>query len=164
MELSSNDLAKECLKYSYGIIYHILEVVLSSKDEHYLGIIIPLLYYFCEHKSVIDYMLSTYKQLEEKFKLLHSYCLEYLRSQEKELEGQANAGELARDYILSSDKLVLGFIPVMKYIERHELYKKRLLQGENEEKLIKWHLVADLIDTLGIGASTSKVLFIRVVL
>jgi hypothetical protein len=89
-EISNNDVAKECLKYSYGIIYHILEVLVKSKEEVYLIILSPLLYYWIEHKSVLEYMYSTHKHLKEKLCHYHSklrYLLELaLEDRKEELE------------------------------------------------------------------------------
>lgn len=72
LEISSDDLAKACLKYTYGLIYHILEMLMLNPhtNQDYLAIITPFLYYLNEHKSVAEYLFSTYKQLKDKFEAL----------------------------------------------------------------------------------------------
>jgi len=157
LELSSNDLAKECLKYSYGIVYHILEVLLSNNLESYLNVLAPLLYYLIEHKSVFDYMTSTYKQLRDKLVKLQTKLSELLEKKSKEINKTIpELKTLAENHLFANDKLLLGFIPVMKYMHKRTIWSNKLMQGE-EEQVARLCLIVNLMNSLGLGTTEAKV-------
>jgi hypothetical protein len=112
-ELSSSDLTKECIKYSYAIVFHILELISSSFDDNYISIILPFLYYCTEHRSVFDYMSSNYKLLKDKMTSLNSKSSEILSKhlQEQQLD-PTQLESLLESSLLTSDKLLLGFVPI----------------------------------------------------
>jgi hypothetical protein len=77
-ELSSSDLTKECVKYSYAIVFHLMELVNCCFEDNYISIVLPFLYYCLEHRSVFDYMVSNYKLLKDKMIGLNTKCAQVL--------------------------------------------------------------------------------------
>jgi len=89
-QITSDDLAKSCLKYSYALIFHIAELVYLMNDENYLSILTPAFYYLAEHKSVCEYLFTTYKQLKDKLYSLYKKLRDELaiKCAEKDLDEQ----------------------------------------------------------------------------
>ena len=131
--LASNDLAKECLKDSYGIIFHILELIISIPDENYLNALSPLLYYLVGHKSVADYLLSTYKQLKDKMLTLNKKLNSIYKKKCEEMDiTDEEVRTLLDEHSFTTDKLLFGFVPLTPYFVKEKTSHKRPLTQDKQ--------------------------------
>lgn len=148
--LASNDLAKETLKDSYGIIHQILDLLMTIYDDHYLSILSPLLYYFVEHRSVADYMLSTYKQLKEKFVSFNRKLNKVYKQKCEEMAiTDDEVEELLKENSFISDKLLFGFIPLMPYFAKQRTYYKKKPIPTEKQFIARVKDIMNMLDLLG---------------
>lgn len=148
-ELASDDLAKECLKYSYAILYHILELIITNFNENTINIIMPFFYYAIEHKSVIDYLLTTYKNLKDKLtKFNEKIKANFEIESEKLNKNRDELSKICEESLFSSDKILLGYIPIMKYVEKRKIYQKKLAD-ENVQFACKILTLEIILDNIG---------------
>ena len=156
-ELANNDLSKECLKYSYGIVYHILEVSINTQDENYMSILSPLFYYWIEHKSVLEYMYATHKHLKEKLILYHSKLkVKLAKRLEEKKDEMEKLNKIVDEFMLSNDKLLLGFVPLMPYMHKRSIWDKKLY-GEADQYDVKLVALMRLLTAVGCSSDQVKV-------
>jgi len=141
--LASNDLTKECSRISYGVIFHIVDLVIEVPDEQYLSALAPLLYYLVGHKYLSDYLLATYKQLKDKLYLLNKKLgAEYKKKCEELKMTDEEVKTLLDEHSFLSDKLNFGYVPLVPYFAKEKSYHKRPLAPEKQ-------YIARLKDTIG---------------
>lgn len=124
--LASNDLTKECSRISYGVIFHIVDLLINVPDEQYLNALAPLLYYLVGHKYLSDYLLSTYKQLKDKFYTLYRQKCEELNMTDEEVK------TLLDEHSFLSDKVNFGYVPLVPYFTKEKSCHKRPLAPEKQ--------------------------------
>lgn len=149
MQIDQDVLAKDTVKYTYGLIYHMLDLVMSDLCESYLELIAPFLVYLREFNNISDYMLNLYKQLKEKFIQLHSEVLKKetaLLEESKNDELDDEIENLVEESCPLMDKTLLGFAPFREFYEK--IKEKKLINVIKEKSLlvrlrsIRYHLEA----------------------
>ena len=107
--------------------------MLANNDENYLNAISPLLYYLIEHKSIVDYLFATYKQLKDKFILLNKKLTHFYdkKCQEQQITDEEIV-DLINDHAFTNDKLLFGFIPLMPYFTKQKTSHKRFIPAEKQ--------------------------------
>lgn len=156
-ELSGSDLTKECIKYSYAIVFHIMELVSQTFEDSFISIILPFLYYSVEHRSVFDYMVSNYKLLKDKMTALNIKSSEVLAKQLQEQQlTKEGIQRLLDENIFPSDKLILGYIPIQLYFHKRKTWEKKAMPEGMEQNVAKVLHLNNLLTSLGCVKEESK--------
>lgn len=161
MQIDQDVLAKDTVKNTYGLIYHILDLVISDLSEVYLNLIVPVILYLSYNHNIADYMFKLYKQLKDKFVLLHSEIVKkesQLLEDSKENDREEITKLAAESYIMS-DKTLLGFVPFTEY---YETIKDKTMRNVPNEKafLVRLRSTKIMLETLkctSTGDSASEV-------
>ena len=120
-DINNNILAKDTTKYTYGLIYHIVELCNNIQDENLISLLLPILYYFKEYSNISGYIISTYKQFKDKmisfYKTLNILYERLLTESNKNVE---EIEKLVQTQFLTTDKQIIGFVPYKLYFEKNK--------------------------------------------
>ena len=157
-DIESNILAKDTTKYTYGLIYHIVELCNNIQDENFISLLLPILYYFKEYSNISGYIISTYKQFKDKmisfYKNLAILYERLLIEKSKDVE---EIEKLVKTQFLTTDKQIIGFIPYKSYFHK---YKKGFISTIPQELqfLCKIYLIKSYLQELKLDSIQSSVI------
>ena len=150
-DIDSNILAKDTTKYTYGLIYHIVELCNNIQDENFISLLLPMLYYFKEYSNISGYIISTYKQFKDKMISFYKNLVILYERLVEEIE------KLVKTQFLTTDKQIIGFIPYKSYFEK---YKKGFISTIPQELqfLCKVYLIKSYLQELKLDSTQSSVI------
>jgi ribonuclease ZC3H12 len=132
-DIENNILSKDTTKYTYGLLYHILELVLNVPEDSFISLMIPVLYYFSEYKNISDYIFTTYKPLKDKMLILYNKAVEMYEKLlvEQKLEA-ANIETLVKSSLVNTDRQIIGFAPFKTFFQKNKPECKGLIPPETQ--------------------------------
>ena len=164
MQIDQDVLAKDTVKNTYGFVYHILDLVISDLAD-YLNLIVPVILYLSYNHNIADYMFKLYKQLKDKFVLLHS---EIVKKEAKLFEdSKENDSEeimkLASDSYILADRTLLGFVPFTEYYET--IKDKTMVNVPNEKAfLVRLRSTKIMLETLKCASTSDSASEVNILL
>ncbi|EGR27697.1 hypothetical protein IMG5_190530 [Ichthyophthirius multifiliis] len=127
--LEQNQIASECLKFTYGLLNHIFELYTVDPNKYSINLVLPILYYFIENQVIAEYLFSKYPGQMSLFNIIlqktqkkFDQIIQNFQTEEIDFE------ELASNYLNDLEMDIIGYKPLYSYFEKYK--KKKLVLGD----------------------------------
>lgn len=155
--MESNIINKECLKYSFCMLYQIYSLILNEECESYINLLLPFLYYLVTYKNVQKFLFEKFPKFKQLFCRINDKIKrkteidsknngETLDEEKKEENKTNDFEEILNSHLLNNEKTLIGFVPLKKYFgENKKSYK---IYGKADQYEIKLFLLIKLLEEL----------------
>lgn len=156
-QMENNVFYKECLKYSYCLLYQIYSLIINDSSEAYLNLLLPFLYYLSTFNNIQRFFFEKFPKFKQLFCKIHEKVkFHQEKSAKQSLEEEtkdndnsslSNYKEIIESFLLNNEKNLIGFVPLKKYFV--ETKKNLKLWPRPDQYEIKLFLVSHLLDSIG---------------
>lgn len=155
--MENNVFYKECLKYSYCVLYQIYSLIINDNSEAYLNLLLPFLYYLSTFSNIQRFFFEKFLKFKQLFCKIHEKIkinlekfakpLEEEETKDNENSSFSNNKEIIESFLLNNEKNLIGFIPLKKYFVETKKNLRILVRPDQYEA--KLFLVSQLLQLIG---------------
>eukprot|EP00828_Plagiopyla_frontata_P045764 TRINITY_DN7926_c0_g1_i1.p1 TRINITY_DN7926_c0_g1~~TRINITY_DN7926_c0_g1_i1.p1 ORF type:complete len:282 (-),score=40.13 TRINITY_DN7926_c0_g1_i1:498-1343(-) len=146
-QMQNNFAAKICLKYSFGLIFQLFKFIVQNFQQEALNVICPIFYFFASYQNIAGYFFENFNNFLPIIKKLQILLMQkFEEMNQKLMMSEATIHESFQTELFSSDKDLLGFIPLNTFFSTQKTQYKTSVLSAEQQSVSKLFVLREIIE------------------